>query len=40
MSLKYYQQNVITRVENESTLCDAHACVSTARGVHSAIVQK
>ena len=45
MSFKYYQQNVITRLENKSTvrlrkstLCDAH--VSTAQVVWSAIVQK
>ena len=47
VSLKYYQQNIITRLENESslhsrksTLRDAHARISTARDVRSAIVQK
>ena len=40
MSLKYYQQNIITRLENESTLRsrkstlrDAHARISTAQDV-------
>ena len=43
----YYQQNVITHVENKSTLRsrkstlhDAHARISTARSVRSAIAQK
>ena len=40
MSFKYYQQNIITRLENKSTLRDAHARISTARDVRSAIVQK
>ena len=40
MSFKYYQQNIITRLENKSTLRDAHARVSTARDILSAIVQK
>ena len=31
---------MITRLENETTLRDAHARVSTARDVRSAIVQK
>ena len=31
---------MITRLENKSTLRDAHARVSTARDVRSAIVQK
>ena len=42
-----YQQNIITRLENKSTLrsrkptlCDAYAHVSTARDIRSAIVQK
>ena len=45
-SLKYYQQNITTCVEIESTLRahksslrDAHARISTAQGVRSAIVQ-
>ena len=45
--IKYYQQNVITRLENKSTLRSrksnlryANARVSTARDVRSAIVQK
>ena len=45
--LKYYQQNIITRLENKLTLrlrkstlrdVDAHARVSTARDVRSAIL--
>ena len=45
--IKYHQRNTITGVAYEltlhtceSTLCDAHACICTARGVRSAIVQK
>ena len=47
MSFRYYQQKIITRLENKSTLRsrkstlrDAHTRVSTARDVRSAIVQK
>ena len=46
-SLKYYQQNIITRVDilstlrsRKSILRDAHARISTALGVWSASVQK
>ena len=39
-SFRYYQQNIITRLENKSTLRDTYARVSTARDVLSAIVQK
>ena len=44
---KYYQQNTITRLANETTLClcestlrDSHARINIAQGVWSTIVQK
>ena len=46
-SFKYYQQNIITHLENKSTLRsrkltlrDAHVCVRSAPDVRSVIVQK